>query len=129
MVDSSKKKKKKSVSFTDDAAILQSVQEEPQLEAFQSVQWQQLEEENKKKRKFKLYNELIQKQDEDELFTIRKDERKMRTAMEIIARTHPLSEKLSIQDIFPMCMSVKKSIAWDNFYEKYHEHDKHKKEV
>lgn len=89
-------KKRKSVSFVDDATLLQSVQEEPLLEALPSVQWQRFEEENKEKRKFKLYNELIQKEVEDELFTIRKDERKMRTAMEIIARTHPLSEKLSI---------------------------------
>ena len=45
----------------------------------------------------------------------------MRAAMEIIAKTHPLAEKLSIRDLFPMCMSIKKSMAWDNFYEMYHE--------
>ena len=46
----------------------------------------------------------------------------MRAAMEMITKMHPLAKKLSIKDLFPLFKSLlgaKKSLAWDNFYERY----------
>ena len=42
--------------------------------------------------------------------------------MERITKMHPLSQKLSIYDIFPVfnsLLGVKKSLSWDNFFERY----------
>ena len=46
----------------------------------------------------------------------------MRTAMERITKMHPLAQKLSIYDIFPVfnfLLGAKKSLSWDNFFERY----------
>ena len=46
----------------------------------------------------------------------------MRTAMERITKMHPLAQKLSIYEIFPVfnfLLGAKKSLSWDNFFERY----------
>ena len=44
----------------------------------------------------------------------------MRAAMKMVDQMHPLANKLTIDEVFPICKSlysVKKSVGWEDFYE------------